>query len=670
VSELRLDKELEEFRSLMTVPSKFEDGFSWTALVGAVFIALLMVPGAMYMGLLAGQGIGGAAQWVTVILFIEVARRAHKTLRRPEIFVLFYMAGAAMGQPFSGLLWNQFYVRSEGVTGMGVAEHLAEVPWFAPTDPDVLASRSFFNAAWLPAIGMILFTTIVGRFNGTILTYGLFRIASDIEKLPFPMAPIGAQGITALAEQQSEETTRGREDAKEGWRWRIFCIGGIMGLAFGAVYLALPAISGALLDKPISIFPIPFVDWTQKTEGILPTVATGLTLDAGNLLVGMVLPFSAMVGSFIGLIATTIANPLILYPLHVLRSWRKGMDTIKTGFNNSVDFYISFGIGISLAIAVAGLWQVWRSMKAASALRKKQRQLRIEVEAGAGIPAGRGDIPFTVIIATYIITSMSYILVSGWLIDWHPGVMIVLVGFAFLYTPLISYVTARLEGLAGQAVEIPMVREASFILSGYTGGVKVWFLPVPMANYGGGVVSYRQAELTGTRFWSIWKAEILLVPIVLVASICFAQFIWSLAEIPGPEYPFAEKMWELQAATGSVILTSTLGRFSQFNWAFSWQWLGVGTAFGVGLFALMSALSAPIMMTYGLIRGLGQSMHGVVPQFIGACIGEFYFHRRLGLKYRQYTPVIMAGFSCGMGLITVLAVGFNFLAKAIIKIPY
>ena len=116
---VRYDKELEEFRNLMKVPSTFEEGFSYASLIGAVFVALLMVPGAMYMQLLAGQGIGPAAQWVTVILFLEVARRAHKRLRRPELFVLFYMAGAAMGQPFQGLLWNQFFVQSQSATGIG-----------------------------------------------------------------------------------------------------------------------------------------------------------------------------------------------------------------------------------------------------------------------------------------------------------------------------------------------------------------------------------------------------------------------------------------------------------------------------------------------------------------------------------------------------------------------
>ena len=63
--EHKLDKELDEFRKIMEVPSTFVEGFQWSALFGAIFVALLMVPGAIYMGLLAGTGIGSAAQWVT-----------------------------------------------------------------------------------------------------------------------------------------------------------------------------------------------------------------------------------------------------------------------------------------------------------------------------------------------------------------------------------------------------------------------------------------------------------------------------------------------------------------------------------------------------------------------------------------------------------------------------
>ena len=184
-------------------------------------------------------------------------------------------------------------------------------------------------------------------------------------------------------------------------------------------------------------------------------------------------------------------------------------------------------------------------------------------------------------------------------------------------------------------------------------------------------VFWRQAELTGTKFWSIWKTELILVPLVLVAGVLFAQFIWSLAPIPGPQYPFAQKMWELNAANQCIMFSSTLGEYSIFEEAFNVFYLFIGSFFGVLMFTGMRMMGAPIMLTYGVVRGLGQSMpHAIIPQFIGALIGNFYFKRRLKLKWRQYIPVVGAGFSCGMGLITVLGVGANFLAKAVIKIPF
>jgi len=667
------DKEVEEYRNLMEVPSEFNEGFNWTSMVGALFIALLMVPAGMYLQLLAGFGLGPAAQWVTVVLFIEVARRAHKNLKRAEVFVLFYMASAVMAQPFGGLLYNQFFAQSRAATGLGISDTLPI--WFAPTDIEVLAQRDFFCWAWMPAIGLIIFQTIMSRINTSLLSYGLFRLASDVEKLPFPMAPVGAQGIIALVEHQAEDSAGGRS-AKSGWRWRVFSLGGLMGMAFGAIYLGLPTISAAILGEPIIILPIPFVDWTDKTSEFLPAVATGMCLDIGQFVVGMVLPFWAMFGSFLGWLCRVVANP-ILYNVGILKSWEVGDDTVKTLFKNNIDFYFSFGIGIACALAIVGFWQIFKSIRSKRAEAKRQQQMRRAVEgasespATAGIPKSRGDIPGAYVIGAYVLTSMSYILLSGYLIDWHPGVMIVLVFFAFLYTPLISYVTARLEGMAGQTVRIPYVREAAFMLSGYSGGVAVWFLPVPMANYGRRTVFWRQAELTGTRFRSIWKTDLVLVPIVLASAIFFAQVRWSLGPIPGPEYPFAEKMWELNAANQSIIYTATLGRYSAFEEAFRPIYLGAGIGIGLIMFGALGLLAAPSMMAYGMIRGLNQTLpHVVLPQFIGALIGRYYFQKKMGLKWRQYVPVVAAGFFCGQGLVTVFSVGINFLSKAVIKTPF
>jgi len=655
----RVDKELEEFRGLMEVPSSFEEGFNWSSLFGAIFIALIMVPGAIYMGLLAGnQQIGLAAQWVTVILFIEVAKRAHRYLNRSEIFVLFFMAGSAMAVPFSGLLWNQFFIRSDPASAFGIAKGLPS--WFAP--PPESASyehRSFFHADWLPVIGLVIFGTFFSQLSSMILGYGLFRLTSDIERLPFPMAPIGAQGIMALA----EDVNATPED--RAWRWRVFSIGGALGLLFGAVYLGLPTLTGALTGKPIQIFPIPFSDFTQTTQHYLPAVATGMAWDFGNVLIGMVLPFFAMVGSFVGLLFTIVANP-ILYRHGILNSWAPGDNTINTMFKNNVDFYFSFQIGIALAIAIGGFAQV----------ASRVRERRAAAARGEAVPrslappSGRGDIRTRVVLAWYFFVTLTYIVVSGFLIGWHPGVMVVLIVLGFVYTPLISYVTARLEGIAGQVVEVPFIREASLILSGYR-GVACWFLPIPMANYGGMTVFYRQCELTGTKFTSIWKTQVILYPIVLVSSIFFMNFVWGLAEVPSAVYPFAQRMWEFQAQNACIVYSSTLGEYSIFQEAFSWAYLALGTGFGVTLFATMSWLGAPTFFVYGLVRGLGQAMpHAIIPQFIGALIGRFYFQRRLQLKWRQYIPVVTAGFMCGMGLIATLCIGITFLSKAIIQLPF
>ena len=306
----------------------------------------------------------------------------------------------------------------------------------------------------------------------------------------------------------------------------------------------------------------------------------------GDLIVGMVLPFWAMVGSLIGLFMSMAANP-ILYRVGVLSSWTPGDDTITTLFKNNIDFYFSFGIGISLAITIVGVTQAVRALLRSARARKAGGR----APAG-GIPAGRGDFRIWVMVLGYTLLTLSYILLSGWLIHWQKGVMLVLILIGFVYTPIIGYVTARLEGIAGQVVEIPMIREAGLILSGFR-GIAVWFLPTAgpsMSQVNGMVVFYRQCELTGTRFRSIWKSVLALFPVILICTILFSSFIWSLAELPSAVYPYAQKMWELSAANSCVVYSSTTGDYSIFEDAFKWHNVLVGLGFGTMIFGVLTHL--------------------------------------------------------------------------------
>lgn len=608
-----------------------------------------MLPGSIYLGMVAGQSIGPAARWVTIILFLEVAKRSRQTMRQQEIFTLYYMAGMVVSTPFSGLLWNQYLVVSEAATSFDIA---AQIPhWVAPP-AEVIAreGRTFFSAPWTPVIALIIFTQIIQRIDHFGLGYVLYRVTAHAERLPFPMAPVAALGSVALAEASQDKTT---------WRWNCFSVGSVLGMAFGGVYVGLPAVTGALWGKPVILIPIPWLDWTQKTEQLLPAVATGLVFDLGVMLVGMVLPFWAVVGGFAGVIITFIANP-ILHHAGVLHTWQPGMDTVDTLFANTLDFYLSFGIGLMAAIAVIGFYQAFRSYQ-------RSRDQSGPSEGGSwrtllSRNRERGDVSIWIGLGIYGFSTGSYILLCCYLLDDFPWIFFL--AYALLYTPLMSYASARMEGLVGQVITIPMVREASFILSGYK-GVDIWFAPIPIHDYGATTVGFRQIELTGTRLTSIIKTELLLFPIVIVSGLMFSELIWRMAPVPSASYPFAQKMWDLQARNSVLLMTSTVEGYSPFLEALRFEHIASGFVLATVMYALLSAFGLPILLVYGLVRGLGQSMpHAATMELVGALIGRFYFLNRFGPSWRQYAPVLLAGFSCGMGLVGMLSVAIALILKS------
>jgi len=213
MSRLLRDKELNQYRDLVKPPGHFDEGFNWKTVLGTVFVGLVMLPASMYMHLMIGEAsLGPAAQWVTVILFLEMAKRARSFLKPAEIFILMGMIMTFVGTtPVEGFFWRQYLVQSDAVRSFGLS---GEFPsWFAPQDQSVLDQRTFFHTAWIVPL-LILFTNmVVNKVDSLILGYGLFRVASDIERLPFPMAPMRAVGILALADSAS---------GREGWRWRCF----------------------------------------------------------------------------------------------------------------------------------------------------------------------------------------------------------------------------------------------------------------------------------------------------------------------------------------------------------------------------------------------------------------------------------------------------------------
>ncbi len=657
---IREIEELEQYRTLVEEPTEFKEGFSWRTVLGAFFVGFVMMPGSIYLGLVAGQSMGPAAEWTTIILFAEVARRSFQVLSRQEIYILYYMAGGLAstygalrlsGGVFAGLVWNQF-LRASAPAGLGDL-----VPnWVAPP-PDSIAvrRRTFMHPDWYPAIAVAVSTYLLSRVAWFTFGYVLFRITSDGEKLPFPLAPVSAQAATALAEVQRKE---------ESWRWRIFSIGAMIGVAFGMIYVAVPTLTSVLLLKPLQILPIPWIDFTQGTERFLPGAATGIGTNLADVFLGFVLPFWMVAGSFAAAVATLIINPVAQVTGH-MPTWRPGMEATRTVWAASIDIWLSFSIGTALAVAVLGVWKMVAQMRAERASGERKGWLIIGEP-----PPGRGDFPVPLALAIWAAATAGYVILCRVLVPRFPIWWVIVYGY--IWTPIQSYINARMKGLTGQFVGFPMIREATFILSGYK-GVDIWFAPIPLANYGDQAQRFREIELTGTKFTSVVWTELLMFPIMLFCSFLFWSYIWRLKPIPSEAYPYAQKYWDFQALNSWLWFSSTTegGHRELFLRAIK-PWLMVGgLVFGLGSYFVLNALRLPVLLIYGFFRGLGTMPHFVFPQFFGALLGYVYLQHRFGPEnWRRWTPVLYAGFTCGMGLVGMLAIAFSLVSQSISQLPF
>jgi len=690
----RPDKELETYRSLLETSTEFKDGFGWTTVVGIFFCGLVMMPGAIYLGLMTGGDMTSAGTWVTLILFSEIARRAMKPLSKQNLVVLLHaaniMIGGSMlfpGGPLAPLVYRCYLMGSDAVRDTGM--RFSFPSWFVPPpDSAAVLERNLLHMDFAIPIALVAFVMLIGLIKKYTLGYFLFRITSDVEKLAFPLAPIAAQGTMALAEEQKEgkilkekggesEDDPAQSEGKRFTRWRLFTLGICIGLGFGMLQVGVPAITGLFLEKPIFLIPQPFIDTTTLSQSVLPATPTGVTFDLGIVFLGMVIPFWAVIGTFLAILITMVANP-VLYHYGVLDRWQMGMDTVNTTFSNNIDFWMSFGIGAGIGIAIVSLFATIRGVM------EKLREAKEERAEHTGrnvweTPKGRGDYPLWIALVAYTIAALLMIWVVHLLVPQFP--LIFLFIFSFIYSPFISYVNARLLGIAGQTVEIPFVREGSFILSGAK-GVDVWLAPIPVENYGSLAQAFRVNELTSVSFWSLLKAELVALPILFLLSLTFWAFIWNANAVPSEAFPNAQIRWELLSKQQALLYSSTFVppgqnpedyniRDSEFMKAIHPNVIGGGVITTVGIFTLLSIFGLPVMLIYGFVRGIGELPHYMVLEVVGALLGRLYFQKKFGEKeFLRMAPTVLAGYFTGVGLISMATIAMRLIQQAVSGAPF
>jgi hypothetical protein len=654
----------------------YESGFTWNTVLAALFIGFFMLPGLIYMGLAVGSDIGSGAEWVTVLLFLEIARRGYRKLKRQELFITMHMAasltsmmGGVMlgGGLFAHLLWKQYLRSSEVYRNFNLTDKMPD--WFAPSF-EMLQDRTFIHEAWMPAIAVGFLTMALSRMQFFGLGYIIFRLTADVERLPFPLARIGAEGATALAESERKE--------KESWRWSVFSTLAILGVVWGFLYMGIPTLSSVLFGTPTHLIPIPFLDLTPYTEQIFPSSAWAVGFNLGLVLVAFVLPWRVVVGGAVTCILCQAILPPILFKLNIHRQWQPGFSALDTQIANGLDIWMSVGIGGALSLAATGIWLAVRG--ALKGRKEGKEKTGFDWHALLHPPEGRGDWPLWLAGLLAIVAGCGYVILChglvnlGWLggfekprDEWFP--IWILLAFAFLWTPINSYIHARLAGIAGQSVSIPYLREGSFILSGYR-HPDIWVAPIPLHDLGGVSTLFKQLELTRVKFYSLVKVEIMTLLLLSLGGFFYWSYLWSMGSVPSASFPYAQEIWPF-LAKNSALWTSALseGNNQMLN-AIKLPYIAGSAVFFTLVFAGLSLAGIPLAYYYGAVGGVGQFPYVAITMLFGLAL-RFLAARKLGKEnLTRYAPVMMAGFAAGFGIAGMLVVAVVLVKSAISALPY
>ena len=665
----------EEHISLIPADLKFEDAFNWKTVMAALFVGIVMLPGAMYMGLVAGVGLGGAAEWVTVILFLEVARRTFVQLRTQELMLIYATAASIIGvsgafgsglQLFGGsfglFIWEQYLVQHPLMSKLA-----PKIPdWVVPPiGSGVYAMRTFFHVAWIKPIVIGLVVAILWRVNSLTLGYVLFRVTADAERLPFPLANISVAGSVALAESSS---------GKEGWRWRVFSIGAMIGVAWGMIYVVVPVLTSVIAPSPILLIPIPWIDLTREIQAFLPGALFGLSTGLGSVFFGMVLPGEIAWGQCVGSIVGGILLPPILVWNGLIPDWKPGYTTIPTSIAMTWNFWISFGAGIGIVFGWAGLIATIRRLMKDRKARRESGQVGGSFFRLPAPPEGRGDFNMPISLMLWAASVIGLVFAVKLLVPEFP-VWITAV-FGLLWSPINSYITARMVGISSSVPggnAFPFLRELTFISSGYK-GVALWFAPVPLYDVGWEARGFREFELARVKFMSMVKLAVLTTILMLIFSCVYWSLIWKLGPIPSSSYPYAQKMWPLGVQNQYIWLSITDPESPQRAYflhnALNAKRILFGAGTALALWGITSAMRLPALFFFSMIGSFALWPHDSIPLIVGALIGMAMARRFGKEKWEAYAPILAAGFGCGMGLIGMVGIGIALISKAVTPLLY
>jgi len=637
-----------------------------------IYASICLLPVVLYMSMLTGSGQNFSA-YVGILLFSEIMRISGQRLKPQEVFLLFYLMGAASGwAPFYDYVYRRYFVAAP-ITYRFMDPFSGEpVPKVVPSwwAPPYGSSYYEIPRGYGALFNDFLFTPILLGITGYIIWWmtegALALIISQIyleaEPLPFPLAKIDADMITTLTERDTK-------------RMIPLMIGGVIGAIWAFALYAWPFVSTNVSRIPFSLVPVPWVDFSNVMEGFMPGALFGIATDLTAFFSGFFLPTSLVVQIVSGSLAIWVVGNwltargfLSAYFPKWEAEWTPGMP-ISLIYQRrylwvwaSIQVGIIFSIGIIPVILKARtIYSSLKSLVKVGEVRRRYGTLSLPVLLGMFL-AGTG---MSIIIFHFLVPDFPI---------WTGAVFSI--GWTFIY----ALSNARAIGTTGSQIPVqfsPIVGATGLATPIFWNGVvlatgyskpDVWFCaPYIRGDWAAGwVQTLKVAQLTKTRFFDFFKAILIITPLVWVMSFVYVGFFWQMAPIPSSAYPWTAIQWPISAIQSNLWISRSLEIFRP--------------DLLIGSFAVMSVLG--LMGELLLTRFFPFSMVGIatgmftlppfsIPMLASNLFGRFILTRLLGSqRWSDIRAPFCAGIALGEGIMIGIGISIVLIYKSMWVLPF
>jgi len=638
---------------------EYETGWTWKSMLAILFAGVAVLPLNLYLFLVSGASMAVASTFIVAILFSQLASFLGTRIRKQELFIIYAVSGIVAGNPAAiFLVYRHYYINSyvtrtfmDPYSGRPVPDAIPDW-WVPPLDSPANELRSFLHADWLLPYAL------------SFLQFGILVVVSEIalaimsahlyirkEKLPFPLANIGSQMVTTLAERPRD-------------RMYVFTLALSISAAYSFFLYGLPALSLGAYNVQLQFIPTPWLDLTAGFYGIeqfMPGAALGIHTDPIIWATGFLLGLDVLACILIGSLSCWVFGNWValnylqdVFPLWA-QEWTKGMSLALVWQRSTLRIWSFLQVGFMLALALVTIAPAYKVLARGLGSIGKQKKGFVDSEYPA----------FWKALAVYIVSvGLSIVVLLICLPDFPIWIaMLAAYGFGTIMT----LAGTRSIGETGVVITMPYMWQGTVLLSGYR-KIGAWFVyPTIGGTYAPSwVQNLRIAELTETKPMDFFKAYFFGFLVYNFLSLIFVEFYWSIAPIPSSIFPYTLMQWPYQATIDNMWISRQITAKPE---VLGMAFLGM-SALGIAGQAISRFAGLPFSFA-GLVAGTVTIPPIAIAYFLGGLLGQLLIKRFVGEEWwNSYRAILVAGIAAGEGLIVGIFSTFILLFKSVWILPF